>query len=333
MPTDWIPPLPRYVGFAGGGSLSVVILARHSTVAAFTSAGQLGVEAKLKVGEVAFGGDGSLGLLVSARHSTTVGFTGGGAFAAIAAASELVAVSGSGGLVIDVFQRYTVAVAFTGAGNVGLAALARQTTDVAFTGEGSVAVPTGALKSAAYFSGEGRMNVIAVQRYTTTVAFTGGGTMAGTARPVAGIPFTSAGALAVTAVNPSFSAQRMNKSGNGVGFDARAPITGWISDATQIATVQGNQYLRVVGDSTNATVVAAVQFTFGFGPTPTGSIYLMRNGVQIGTATYSGTSTPTITLTGQTLADGDLLHIEGAGQFGGYLTMQAAGTYLRITPP
>ncbi len=103
------------------------------------------------------------------------------------------------------------------------------------------------------------------------------------------------------------------------------PVNNWTSDGTYPATVSDHK--MVVSGSGTATVTARVANT---GPSG-GTGRIKRNGTEIGSAALPGSTTTTITVTGVSLTDGDLLHLAVTSS-GTNMTVQGTNTWLDANP-
>jgi len=136
---------------------------------------------------------------------------------------------------------------------------------------------------------------------------------------------------AVTAV--TFQASGMSKSGNQtITATSISEITGWTPDAG--STVDSNAL--VPGGSKVGATVSFSMSVYNGGSAQVFSLYLFRNGVQVGsTVTKSVGFSSTDTLTGSqtlTVAPTDRFKLYVSRQFGIDHTVNAgANTYIRIT--
>lgn len=135
-----------------------------------------------------------------------------------------------------------------------------------------------------------------------------------------------------------FQPSGMTKNGSQSITTSFADITGWTADTSNYpgSTVNSNTSLVAQGAKTGATLTANIPFGSGTYTFGTGTqVRILVNGsvVGTGTAVQASSGTATCTVTGQTIADGDLVKVQilASGYSGQPSVTTGTGTYLRIT--
>lgn len=320
----YIPP-PIAASTAEG---ILTALASPSTIAAFTATGDLaGTQAPAPV--AAFAGEGVYAIPTDRLDADGVAT---GELAATAAPVTYAAFSATGAL--SGIQAPAPTADFTATGEMVIptsAAIAP------LTGEGSLgatAVPTALAQFTASTS-------TTVTNYpAATAAFTGAGSLTAPLVASSTAPFTGAGTLGATAM--TFTPSGMNKSGSYTMTTSYAEVTTWTADTGTYpgSSLSGNG-LVAQGSTSNATVTAqiAVQLP-GNSQTQNVDIQFYKNGSLIGTAPASPVACPVSTttnvlgtLTGVSLAQGDVITIRTKKTNSFSATVVATNTWVRLLPP
>ncbi|MEV6341327.1 hypothetical protein AB0M12_42235 [Nocardia vinacea] len=142
----------------------------------------------------------------------------------------------------------------------------------------------------------------------------------------------------VVAGRPAFSPSGMTKNGSFATTTSFADITGWNADTSTYpgSSVTSNTSLVVQGAKTGATLTANIPFGSGTYTFGTGTqVRILLNGTVVGTGTavQASSGTATCTVTGQTVANGDLVKVQilASGYSGQPSVTTGTGTYVRVT--
>lgn len=133
----------------------------------------------------------------------------------------------------------------------------------------------------------------------------------------------------------AFTRQRITRSGQSTQTTTSttyAQVTGWASDTTYPGVVDTNS-LKNAGAKTGVTVTASVGWTNSAPANGAASFDLRKNGTSIASWTqsdFSSSGTQTLTATGQTIADGDLITLWIRRQSGSATIGCTAATYIDL---
>lgn len=147
-------------------------------------------------------------------------------------------------------------------------------------------------------------------------------------------PVATATAAATAPVVATFANMRMNKSGSfSCGFGAEL-VTGWVADGSYPNTNIVSNQLKITVAGTGKTITAACAFTTNV-QFNTHYMGIYKNGVLIGTEQSlvpipSTSGTLNFSLGSQSVAVNDTLDMRVRLTGGGTMTVQAAGTFLKI---
>ncbi|MFI6368939.1 hypothetical protein ACIBG0_40210 [Nocardia sp. NPDC050630] len=142
----------------------------------------------------------------------------------------------------------------------------------------------------------------------------------------------------VVAGGLAFRPSGMTKNGAQATTTSFADITGWTADTGTYpgSSVNSNTSLVAQAAKTGATLTANIPFSGGTYTFGTGTqVRILVNGTVVGTGTavQASSGTATCTVTGQTIASGDLVKVQilASGYSGQPSVTTGAGTYVRIT--
>ncbi|MEV6219814.1 hypothetical protein [Nocardia sp. NPDC051833] len=303
-------------------------LASPTTTAAFTSTGTLtGVQAPAST--AAFAGEGVYAIPTDRLDADGVAT---GELAAAAAPVTYAAFSASGGL--SGLQAPAPAAVFSATGEMVIPTSAAV---APLTAEGhlaATAVPT----ALAQFSASTDLTV--TNYPAATAPFTGAGTLSAPLVASSTAPFSGAGTLGATA--SSFKSSGMNKSGSYTMTTSYAEVPTWTADTGTYpgSSLSGNGLVVQVAGTGNLSAQIAVQLP-GNSQTQNVDIQFYKNGTTLlGTApaspvacTVNTTTNVLGTLTGVTLAQGDVITIRTKKTNSFSATVVATNTWVRILAP
>ncbi|MGW5520609.1 hypothetical protein [Nocardia africana] len=135
---------------------------------------------------------------------------------------------------------------------------------------------------------------------------------------------------------PGFMPSGMVKNGSTFSLTTTyQQITGWIADATYPGSSVASDALVVQSASSSATVAANIPFTSQFATTVTLQLFNGATLIAQGAASASTTSgTAIVSVSGVTIASGDLITVKGTTNSGFGATVTAGtGTWVRVTAP
>lgn len=125
----------------------------------------------------------------------------------------------------------------------------------------------------------------------------------------------------------------MTKSGAHTLTTSYAAVQNWAADTSNYpGSTVSSHGIVVQGSNTNATIAASCPYTSSLGCTV--ALRLFKNGSQVaqGSTTASGTSgTATVSLTGQTVSNGDVFTIQAIASNNFGSISAGTSTWVRVT--